>query len=454
MTYHSIKLSPFKKWPFERDVLIHVLIGALASVFHSLVPFWALYIIFYEGTFKVLSKRNTDGQAHLAAAYLCGMELIMRMSRSGLPHELTKYGVIFILSIGLLTQPRFYRKSLPVFFFFLLQLPSIVLTFNHPDLSYARELLSFNLSGPLCLTISVIYFYHLRFNHLSLARLFRNFLLPITSTVTWLFLATPSVSDIEFVFGANFAASGYGPNQMSALLGAGMLFIGLGWLFQIPIAKSRIILVVLFAAFAYRGLLTFSRGGMLVPVTILAMLLLLSFILSRTFRKRIGYVVFSFLILSYAGYQVFEYTNTQTGNALANRYQGINYGKEVGIEKYSSGRLEIARIDWEIFLDHPLMGIGPGMGTDLRYQYGYHERTAAHVEFSRLLAEHGIFGLLALMILIFFPIREYFRRRTFDQRYLLIAGVLFCWGFMAHSATRIALPMMMYGFGFIYTRSK
>jgi len=54
-----------------------------------------------------------------------------------------------------------------------------------------------------------------------------------------------------------------------------------------------------------------------------------------------------------------------------------------------------------IFADNPLLGIGPGAGTEKRVDYGYGDRVAAHIEYSRLLAEHGLFGVFSLLILVF-----------------------------------------------------
>ena len=60
-------------------------------------------------------------------------------------------------------------------------------------------------------------------------------------------------------------------------------------------------------------------------------------------------------------------------------------------------------------------------------------------------------GLAALFILLFYPLVTFFdRRRTLDARFFLIACTLFTFSFMLHSATRIALPMFLYGLGFVY----
>jgi hypothetical protein len=71
--------------------------------------------------------------------------------------------------------------------------------------------------------------------------------------------------------GSNFATSGgYGPNQVSTALGLGVFvllyhFLTRQRLFQIKFVDEALLLF-----FVFRGLLTFSRGGVMVPV--LAML--------------------------------------------------------------------------------------------------------------------------------------------------------------------------------------
>ena len=64
-----------------------------------------------------------------------------------------------------------------------------------------------------------------------------------------------------------------------------------------------------------------------------------------------------------------------------------------------TGRALIYEIDLNIFFDHILTGVGPGQAKDLRQVYGYGKRVAAHTEYSRMLAEHGILGLFSLFIL-------------------------------------------------------
>lgn len=435
-------------YPFEAKVILHVLLGIAGATNPQFVSIWILYIILVEGTFKVYRGKNMAGQAHFAAAYLSAMEMIARMSRSGLPHELTKYAVIFILVNGMIARPRSINGTVPILIFFILQIPSIMLLAEAEGLDRARQLASFNLSGPLCLAVVTVYFFRRPIKLEELIKLVQQLLLPIIATVAWLTISTPNLSEISFGYGANFAASGYGPNQMASGLGLGILLIGMALLFKWPLTKWQLVPIVILILLAYRGLLTFSRGGIAAPLIILLILVAYQAFDSQQSGKRKFRIFILIGLFATIGYGVFSYVNEVTGNALHNRYAGINYGKKIGLEKYTSGRLDILRIDWEIFLDHPFIGIGPGMGTNLRFEYGYHEKVASHIEFSRLMAEHGIFGLIALGILLFFPLYEFRRRKFFDQRIILIAGVLFCLSFMSHSATRIALPMFMYGLAF------
>lgn len=404
-------------------------------------------MILIEGITKTLLTSNRRGQAHRIAAYIGGMEIIMRMSRTGLPHEIGKYAVIAILICGLLFVRKFSNKIWLLILYFVLQIPSIIFLIQANTVEEIRQLISFNLSGPLCLIVAGIYFFRRRLTEQDIIGIFKNMLLPMAATIGWLFIRTPRLAELEFSFGANFAASGYGPNQMASILGLGILLIGMAFLFRIRLFQSPLFGLGLMLLLAYRAILTFSRGGMMAPVLILACMFFYFMFTEPRFQRKLGRQLVVVLLITLVGIGVFTYINSRTDNALYNRYAGINYGEQVGVAKYTSGRLDILRIDFQIFKDNPFLGIGPGWGRDVRLEYGYHERVAAHIEFSRLLAEHGLLGLLALLILIGLPVGEFFRRRTLEGKMILLAGVLFCLFFMLHSATRIALPMYLYGLG-------
>ena len=72
-----------------------------------------------------------------------------------------------------------------------------------------------------------------------------------------------------------------------------------------------------------------------------------------------------------------------------------------------SGRAKIMALDLEIFRDYPLMGVGPGAAHHLRWRYGYGQTVAAHSEFTRMLAEHGLFGAISLLSILLLSFLEY-----------------------------------------------
>ena len=264
---------------------------------------------------------------------------------------------------------------------------------------------------------------------------------------------TPDFDEIEFGFKSNFVTSVYGPNQMASILGLGILLIGLCFLLKIRLFGNYLVTLVFFALLLFRGLLTFSRGGMLAAAILLSIIFVYLTLQSgglnlKTFRVLLGAAVVGLCCLF-----AFNYANKLTGDALIGRYMGVQRGKEVeDIDKLTSGRTLISYLDWEIFKDNPIWGVGVGMGKFYRSDYGFNVLAAAHNEFTRLLAEHGLFGVAALCILIMAPLVRFFKSRLVLERVIIMASIGFCFAFMIHSATRIAAPCFIYGLAFIKIR--
>jgi len=138
--------------------------------------------------------------------------------------------------------------------------------------------------------------------------------------------------------------------------------------------------------------------------------------------------------------------NTISGGALEKRYQIDIRGEKGGS---FTARDDILKADYKIFLDNKLYGVGVGMSKLVRLDYGYSTRAGAHTEFSRLLAEHGMFGVLALLILILISFAFYVEQ--FNNKEIVVFFVLFTLALltMAHSAMRLALPGFIFGLGYI-----
>jgi hypothetical protein len=165
---------------------------------------------------------------------------------------------------------------------------------------------------------------------------------------------------------------------------------------------------MLFFLFAFQGFLTFSRGGMIVGFVAIStfIFLLLRFYLAykksnikiSKFRNAIFILLFS--LISYL------FANSITGGVLGLRYSGQTKGtyegyKEQTINNITSNRYDIFIGDLSLWNDNTIFGVGVGASQHLREKVN---GTVAHVELSRLLSEHGLFGLIFFLMMVTIPI--------------------------------------------------
>ena len=119
-----------------------------------------------------------------------------------------------------------------------------------------------------------------------------------------------------------------------------------------------------------------------------------------------------------------------TQGTLLARFESVN----------TSRRDEIARDDLEAFLAHPVGGLGPGgrFVSEGRWE-------VAHTELTRLLAEHGLLGVAALLVLFVMAFQTLRGARTLQEKALVAA--LLAWSFitMSHAAMRIVAPSLAFG---------
>lgn len=422
---------------------VHMALGAALAV----VPGLTFYIgafVFLAGIYWAFTDSSTGvNRGLLSAGYLCGLELVLRLSRSGLPHEFVKYAVALILFIIWLRSGM--RIHLGILLYFLLMLPAMLLS-EGATTEETRQFISANMSGPLCLTVSALFFFGRRIPIDHFIGVLRWLLYPLITLVSILIVKSPDLSQVDFGYGSNFETSIYGPNQVSSVLGLGIIIIGLGILLKLKLFKWSWVGLGIAGFFLFRGLLTFSRGGIITAFVVLALVYLLILFSSKVSAGLRVRVIFFVVVGFFAVYSLFQYTNEITDNALFNRYAGIKYGKQLEVDSYTSGRTRITKIDWEIFKENWFMGVGVGMGKSARAKEGF--EIIAHVEFTRMLAEHGLAGVVSLLILLFLPIVLFIKETLIVNRVFILVGALFCFSFMLHSATRIAVPMFMYGFIF------
>ena len=242
-------------------ILLHVALGYV-GLFNSVTKVLYLIILLYA-FYDIYKFNNNNEEALLWACYFVGSEVFFRMTKSTISYEFTKYVVLLLLMLGLFVKKGKNAFSVSYTFYFFFLLIGIVFT-DVPDGESIRKAIVFNLSGPIVLFVSSFYFYRRKISRDKLLEALFYMVLPMFSMVVYLYLRTPDLREITFRGSANFSTSaGFGPNQVSTAIGLGM-FILMLFLFLNKRISGFLVLDVLFLVyFTYRGLITFSRGGIL-----------------------------------------------------------------------------------------------------------------------------------------------------------------------------------------------
>ena len=426
---------------FENRLLLvvsHFVLG-YALTFSLLPKLYGLAVLIIP-CFLIISNKNRNEEALIAASYLVGAEVFIRMTGGYILYETGKYGVAIFLFLGLLVGRSKFKPSIVFVFYILLLLLGIVFT-SVPEGESIRKAIIFNLSGPILLGFCAFYFYKRDISLRQVLNCLLFMLLPILSMTSYLFFRTPDITEIVFGATANFDTSGgFGPNQVATILGVGIFITVLLILFKRKISGFLIVDFFILIYIVYRGLLTFSRGG-IVTAAIALIAFLFFYSLSR---KKVIKLVFRITSISFFMLiAIWLYTSNITGGMLDNRYTGKN---SIGKQKkdISSGRIAILEEQLNSFYESPLVGIGVGNGKYKRKESAKKVTEASHNEVGRLIEEHGLVGLLSLILLFGNPML-FFHRSTYLQKAFIAAFFLFWLLTIGHSAMRVAFPSFIYG---------
>ncbi|MCI2228400.1 O-antigen ligase family protein [Polaribacter sp. MSW13] len=421
-------------------IIIHITFGFLGT-FPLFPKIYGLLIILLP-IYLISFSNNKKEEAFLFASYIVGAEVFGRMIGGFYLYEMGKYAVILYLVIGIFVGRFKQVFSVHYIFYILLLLFGIIYT-QVPVGESLRTNIVFNLSGPIVLGVVSFYFYLRPISKQQLMDALFFMILPLFSMITYLYFRTPDVSEIVFGGVANFTTSGgFGPNQVATAIGLGMIILTI-FILQKEKLTGFIFLDSLFLIyFTYRGLLTFSRGGILT-----AAICIFFFAFFYIVFKRISIGVF-FKYISIAIFFMFAiwlYTSNITNGMLDNRYVGQN---AIGVQKdITSGRLDILQIQFDNFLNNPL-GIGVGNGKYLRLESLKEVTGASHNEIGRLLEEHGYIGLVILIMLISIPLFNFLNSNYYQKAFIICFYLLWLLT-ISHSAMRIALPGFIYGLSLI-----
>lgn len=366
-------------------------------------------------------------------AYITGAEVLWRMLQAPVPWEFGKYATSAIFFIAILRNQMFRLPPFALLFLLMLLISVPVTLANTPYPDYVRGVISFYMSGPISLLVCAWFFYNVKFSQEQFHRLFLALIAPVLSIGAVTLFSSVTTENIVFTSESNTITSGgFAPNQVSAVLGLGAflsLFFILGS--KLP-RRLRMILFVVTLFLGIQSAMTFSRGGiyMAFGATVVAL-----FYLSRSRRQMITTVFIGLALFVVTKYIVLPRLDSFTDGALAERFEKTDL----------TGRDTLIRDELDLWAENPILGVGPGMGQ-------FYKRSlwgGSHTEYTRLLAEHGVFGLMAIIFLLFALLRNLNQANTHINK-AVVAAFGF-WGllFMSSAAMRIVAPSFMIGITFI-----
>lgn len=424
-------------------LLFHIFLGFISSLNIYFLVFWFYLnlVYFFSRTFLFGKNREKLEQVYFLT-YLSSFEIISRMSKASpiIPYEVTKY-ITFFIVIWLILRER-PKPNLGLWIFILL-LPALFY-----DLSGQVRFLDivFNILGPLNLGLLVWYFSGIIVNKNDLRVILRLLVFPLITALVFSIIKTPEYEDLEFALGANFSTTaGFGSNQVATVFGVSFFFVLSSIYLNLRIFKPLFIEYILVFLFLFQGLVSFSRGGVIGGFIGFFVLFFLSF---KNFKRNSSYtravrLVIAMLVLIVV---ITSVNSISDGNLLL-RYQGETSATQMGtkdldINTFTTNRFNIFSQDINLYLENPIMGVGAGASRYLRQN---NEDYVAHIEFSRLLAEHGVFGVFVSILIIYLGIKLYSNARKKNGSPLLFA--IFVVGVFSsfHAATRTFVTPLLLG---------
>ncbi|UYW00499.1 hypothetical protein K5I29_08040 [Flavobacterium agricola] len=251
----------FKSNKYIYFILLHAILGLVVSSFLIVSKVLSILIV-VVGVLYIIKSKDKNNEALFFAAYVCGIEIFLRMTGGAFFNEYGKYVISLFCLLGVLFHPVQISKLLFIFLFLLL-IPSLFIGLL--DSSYEinlRKSVIFNISGELCLLACCLYTFGKKIDFKQLINLVYVISLPIVSIVVYISTHTLFADNVYVSTTSNFASSGgFGPNQVSTILGLGTFCFFVLFILKKSIPYEKFLYLGLFIYTAYRGVVTFSRGG-------------------------------------------------------------------------------------------------------------------------------------------------------------------------------------------------
>lgn len=407
------------------------IVGALAMQQVRILSTVHALVVLALGVRFAINPRRRD-KAIFVLSYIATSDVLWRMTRAAVFWEFGKYSLVLIFLL-LLARGRRHPGLTPLAVsYWLLLMPSVALTVVGVGLSNdLRRALSFNLSGPLALTLAVVYFSGYSGRQLPLAKMLAWAIYPVVGCFSIALSSTLTATQLNFGNFANFATSGgFGPNQVSSILGLGVFFC-LVLAIKISDPWLRLLNVGLAAALGFQAVLTFSRGG---TFNIVVAMGLFGFHSLTNPRVRRGFFLIAVVAGMIGTFLLFPRLNDWTQGMVSKRFTSFD----------TTGRQSLMEADVRLFMDNPALGVGPGQSARLR-RGAFQQNVASHTEFTRLLAEHGTLGVAALLLICIIVVKAYQLAPTLVAKGWVASFAAWTLANMAHSGMRLAAMSFVFG---------
>ncbi|MEZ5428770.1 MAG: O-antigen ligase family protein [Pyrinomonadaceae bacterium] len=414
--------------------VLHIPMGVL---FYRVTPLAILHqlAVISLGLFWAFRKEVKLEKVAYVTAYIVGVEVLWRMAGAPILYEVGKYAVTAIMVTALVQRGKLKTPTLPLLYFVFL-LPACFLTISIYGLFDSRKMLSGTMSGPLLLFVSCWFFSHLKISRQNLKKLLVTIAIPLISVGVATLFFTVTIKDIQFTTESNdLTSGGFGPNQVSAMLGLGAFVCLAGYLLFKNDFKNTLYLSILALFFTMQSVMTFSRGGMYNAIGGTLSILFFQ-------MKNLGQGVKRFLLIAGLGsiflLLIFPYLNNFTGGKLQERFESTN----------TTNRVDILETDFQMFMESPVFGVGTGVSKYYREKF-LGTWASSHTEFTRVVSEHGLLGIFSLVMLGLTGLYN-LRRQNTSMGKGLVAGAMI-WGslFMLNAGMRLAAPSFMWGLSFL-----
>lgn len=415
----------------------------VAPIVGQLVALAIIGLIVYAGI-----QRSTP-LLLCVAAYLPGAEIAWRQVGVALPYLIAPYLLIVVSLVGVLTSHKQLTKpGRTALLYFALLLPAVLVTYTTTG-GNARKLIAFGMAGPAALALLVVLCSQLTIVTALYRRLLWILVIsglgPLTVALTLINEYIVNVGELEFTTESNFLTSGgFGPVQVSSLMGLTVLAALLLFLAEREFVP-RLFAILIGGWAMVQSLLTFSRGGMIATAIAIAGLTLSQATDRRNRNRVLGAVAAAFAI---GWFLIIPQVDAFTKGKLNERFS-----------ETTTGRTTLASGDFEIFLENPAFGVGPGMSKYRRLSFEICQlrqdrcnfEGSSHTEFTRMPAEHGIAGVIAIGLMVALSVQAL--RRAGPSLPLTITMLLWALAQMVYANLRIAAVPVVFAFAFLRVRS-